>query len=104
MKSIPAAPNDELSLDLEVLEARLKEEQQVGRGVIVSYGLGEVNTGGLGTDLDKVAALCKSYGAWLHVDAGEQDLRVHHLTASFRRLCRCVTGVQTPDEGHRAGR
>lgn len=43
----------------------------MGRGVIVCYGLGEVNTGGFGTGLVDVAKLCKENGAWLHVDAGE---------------------------------
>jgi glutamate/tyrosine decarboxylase-like PLP-dependent enzyme len=73
VKAIPALADDELSFDVVALETRLKEEQQVGRGVIVSYGFGEVNTGGLGSDLDKVSALCRSYGAWLHIDAGELD-------------------------------
>lgn len=52
------------------LRDRLEKEKAVGRGVIVSYGLGEVNTGGIGSDLEKVADLCDELGAWLHVDAG----------------------------------
>jgi glutamate/tyrosine decarboxylase-like PLP-dependent enzyme len=52
------------------LRDRLEKEKAIGRGVIVSYGLGEVNTGGIGSDLDKVADLCDELGAWLHVDAG----------------------------------
>jgi len=69
--SIPAAADDELAFDLLALEARLAEEQKIGRGVIVCYGLGEVNTGGFGSGLDRVSELCKDFGAWLHVDAGE---------------------------------
>jgi glutamate/tyrosine decarboxylase-like PLP-dependent enzyme len=63
--------NDETAIDVVALRCRLEEEQKIGRGVIVVYGLGEVNTGGFGGDLDGVAELCEQYGAWLHVDAGE---------------------------------
>lgn len=52
------------------LRDRLIKEKEIGRGVIVSYGLGEVNTGGIGGDLEDVAELCDELGAWLHVDAG----------------------------------
>ncbi|WWC59170.1 uncharacterized protein I303_101718 [Kwoniella dejecticola CBS 10117] len=69
IQQIPADPEDELAFDLGELEERLKAEKEVGRGVIVVYGVGEVNTGGFGRDLDKVAQLCKRYGGWLHVDA-----------------------------------
>lgn len=69
--AMPAAPDDELAFDLDALEKRLREEKKVGRGVIVNYGLGEVNTGGFGRGTDRVAELCKQYGAWLHIDAGE---------------------------------
>ena len=69
--TIPPAQDDELAFDLIVLEERLRKEKEVGRGVIVSYGLGEVNTGGFGKGLEDVARLCKSYDAWLHVDAGK---------------------------------
>ncbi len=68
--TLPSAPDDELAFDLEALESRLAEEKKIGRGVIVAYGLGEVNTGGFGRGLPEVAAMCKEYGAWLHVDAG----------------------------------
>ncbi|WVQ97794.1 hypothetical protein IAU59_004908 [Kwoniella sp. CBS 9459] len=67
--SMPCQEDDELAFDLGKLEARLEEEQKVGRGVIVVYGVGEVNTGGFGRGLGEVAGLCKKYGAWLHVDA-----------------------------------
>jgi glutamate/tyrosine decarboxylase-like PLP-dependent enzyme len=67
---MPASPDDELAFDLLALESRLYEEKKVGRGIIVSYGLGEVNTGAFGGGLEKVSNLCKRYGAWLHVDAG----------------------------------
>ncbi|WWD22041.1 hypothetical protein CI109_106529 [Kwoniella shandongensis] len=66
---LPAAEDDELAFDLSALEARLKVEKEVGRGVIVVYGAGEVNTGGFGSGLGDVARLSKQYGAWLHVDA-----------------------------------
>ncbi|KAK8846732.1 hypothetical protein IAR55_005819 [Kwoniella newhampshirensis] len=66
---MPALPDDELAFDLSALEARLKAEKEVGRGVIVVYGVGEVNTGAFGSGLAQVADLCKQYAAWLHVDA-----------------------------------
>ncbi|WRT65042.1 uncharacterized protein IL334_001984 [Kwoniella shivajii] len=69
IQSMPADSEDELAFDLTKLEERLKEESQVERGVIVVYGVGEVNTGGFGSGLGKVAELCKQYGSWLHVDA-----------------------------------
>ncbi|BEI81716.1 hypothetical protein CcaverHIS002_0208760 [Cutaneotrichosporon cavernicola] len=67
--SLPADPEDELEIDLSALRGRLLAERSIGRGVIVTYGLGEVNTGGFGRGLPKVAELCRHYGAWLHVDA-----------------------------------
>lgn len=67
--SLAACPDDELAVDLQDLKRQLAEHSNVGRGVIVSYGPGEVNTGGFGRDLPKVAELCNQYGAWLHVDA-----------------------------------
>jgi glutamate/tyrosine decarboxylase-like PLP-dependent enzyme len=70
VQTIPASHNDELAFDMTVLRERLQKEKEIGRGVIVSYGLGEVNTGGIGSDLDDVAELCEELGAWLHVDAG----------------------------------
>lgn len=68
--TLPSAHDDELAFDLDVLRNRLVEEKEVGRGVIVAYGLGEVNTGGFGRGLEEVAKMCRDYGAWLHVDAG----------------------------------
>ena len=68
---LPAQTDDELAFDLGALEQRLKDEQAVGRGVVVLYGLGEVNTGGFPGGLPEVSKLCKQYGAWLHIDAGE---------------------------------
>ena len=68
---MPAAHDDELAFDLPAIQARLMKEKDVGRGVIVVYGLGEVNTGGFGRGLAEVAVLCRELGAWLHVDAGE---------------------------------
>lgn len=67
---MPASPEDELAFDLLALESRLYEEMKVGRGIIVSYGLGEVNTGAFGGGLEEVSNLCQRYGVWLHVDAG----------------------------------
>ena len=69
--TLPCEEDDELAFDLRALRARLAQEKSTGRGVIVIYGLGEVNTGGFGRGLSDVAAMCKEYGAWLHVDAGE---------------------------------
>lgn len=48
------------------------------------YGLGEVNTGGLGGDLEQVAELCEELGAWLHVDAGELTVGVNFLIIGIR--------------------
>ncbi len=67
--SLPADAEDELAIDLSALRGRLLAERAIGRGVIVTYGLGEVNTGGFGRGLPQVVALCRQYGAWLHVDA-----------------------------------
>lgn len=69
--SMPCREDNELAFDLVALEERLRAEKAIGRGVVLAYGLGEVNTGGFGRDLRKVAGLCKRYGAWLHVDGGE---------------------------------
>lgn len=67
--SLPPDSKDELAFDLGSLHGRLLAERAIGRGVIVTYGLGEVNTGGFGRSLPAVAALCREYGAWLHIDA-----------------------------------
>jgi glutamate/tyrosine decarboxylase-like PLP-dependent enzyme len=74
MQAMPATLEDELAFDLDKLEERLRAEKEIGRGVIVVYGVGEVNTGGFGRGLGDVAALCKQYSAWLHVDAGTCSL------------------------------
>jgi glutamate/tyrosine decarboxylase-like PLP-dependent enzyme len=68
---MPCQKDDELAFELTALEERLKAEKDRGRGVILVYGLGEVNTGGFDKDLPKVAQSCRKYGAWLHIDAGE---------------------------------
>jgi glutamate/tyrosine decarboxylase-like PLP-dependent enzyme len=54
--SLPADAEDELAIDLSALRGRLLAERAIGRGVIVTYGLGEVNTGGFGRGLPQVAA------------------------------------------------
>jgi len=95
---MPAAPDDELAFDLSALRSRLAEEQAVGRGVIVTYGLGEANTGGFGRGLDEVAVMCKEYGAWLHLDGGENAV-ADLADFSFRRLCGRGTGVEGVGEG-----
>lgn len=70
---LPHDPSDpeKLSFDQEVLRKRLQEEKEAGRGVIVVYGAGEVNTGSIGKGLRAVAGICEDLGAWLHVDAGK---------------------------------
>jgi glutamate/tyrosine decarboxylase-like PLP-dependent enzyme len=70
---LPHDPSDpeKLSFDIDVLRERLEEEKQAGRGVIVVYGAGEVNTGSMGKGVRQVAGVCAELGAWLHVDAGE---------------------------------
>jgi glutamate/tyrosine decarboxylase-like PLP-dependent enzyme len=86
------------------LRRRLQEEKEVGRGVIVSYGLGEVNTGGIGSDLEEIAELCEELGAWLHVDAGTLPLPLHTqkacLTSSIRWVRRTSTWYGPLDERH----
>ncbi|WVO17080.1 hypothetical protein L204_104767 [Cryptococcus depauperatus] len=67
--TMPTDPSDALTFDLKKLEERLQLEEKIGRGVIVVFDIGEVNTGGFGKSLGQVARLCKSYHAWLHVDA-----------------------------------
>lgn len=64
-----------MAFDIPALKDRLRKEKEIGRGVIVVYGLGEVNTGGLGGDLELVAGVCAEFGAWLHVDAGQSFAR-----------------------------
>ncbi|WWC87204.1 uncharacterized protein L201_002090 [Kwoniella dendrophila CBS 6074] len=88
IQSIPADPEDELAFDLEKLEAKLKEEKETGRGVIVVYGIGEVNTGGFGKGLDKVAGLCERYESWLHVDAAFGGFAglMHELTEYTKHM------------------
>ena len=75
VQTLPRSEEDELAFDIRALKARLQEEKEVGRGVIVVYGLGEVNTGGFGGDLEEVAKVCEDHGAWLHVDAGQSPPR-----------------------------
>lgn len=71
IQTIPAAEHDELAFDMKALRSRLATEMNIGRGVIVAYGLGEVNTGGFGAGLEQVAEMCREYNAWLHIDAGK---------------------------------
>lgn len=71
IQNLAPSASDEIAIDVEALKSRLQEERKIGRGVIVAYGLGEVNTGGFGGDLLGVAQACIDSGAWLHVDAGE---------------------------------
>jgi glutamate/tyrosine decarboxylase-like PLP-dependent enzyme len=72
VQTLPNVEGDELAFDISALRKRLEEEKTVGRGVIVCYGLGEVNTGGFAGDLEQVAKACEEFGAWLHVDAGKR--------------------------------
>lgn len=68
---MPCSETDELAFDIPQLRARLQKEREVGRCVIVVHGLGEVNTGGFGGDINELADACEEGNAWLHVDAGE---------------------------------
>ncbi|BGP44145.1 hypothetical protein JCM10449v2_008209 [Rhodotorula kratochvilovae] len=56
-------------MDLEVLETRLKENVEKGRGSIVVTSFGEVNTGAINSDTPAIRALCDAHHAWLHIDA-----------------------------------
>lgn len=100
VQSMPADPDDELTFDLTALRARLAADAAVGRGVIVTYGLGEVNTGGFGRGLRKVAALCKEYGAWLHVDGAFGG-----FAGVVPELAHLVDGIELADsltlDGHK---
>ncbi|TXT04234.1 hypothetical protein VHUM_04232 [Vanrija humicola] len=67
--AVKASASNPLAFDLDDLVRLLDRPKDDPTKTIVSYGLGEVNTGGFGRDLRKVATLCQKYGAWLHVDA-----------------------------------
>lgn len=69
--TIPPTPENELAFDLNALKTQFTKDKKEGKGSIVVIGLGEVNTGGFPGNLTQVAELCKEYGTWLHVDAGE---------------------------------
>lgn len=99
VQTIPPAEDDELAFNMIALEDRLKKEKEVGRGVIVSYGLGEVNTGGFGKGLDDVARLCRSYDAWLHIDAGKLIESWQTLTPAFGGFAAALPELQTLTKG-----
>lgn len=64
MEYIPSLPG-RMAVNPQVLEKRLAELD--GTPAIVVASAGDVNTGDF-DDLAAIAALCKTYGAWLHVD------------------------------------
>lgn len=64
MEVLPCLPG-RMAVDPEALGRRLAELG--GTPAIVVASAGEVNTGDF-DDLEALAALCKTYGAWLHVD------------------------------------
>lgn len=59
-----------LEFDLVALEDALRQCKQLGEGAIVVVGMGEVMTGALTDQTPALASLCKTYDAWLHMDAG----------------------------------
>ena len=62
-----------ISFDFSKLEKELESSQHDSVSIVV-ISCAEVNTGLFATsgykDLDRLRALCDSYGAWLHVDGG----------------------------------
>jgi glutamate/tyrosine decarboxylase-like PLP-dependent enzyme len=64
MEYLPCLPG-RMAVDQEALARRLAELN--GAPAIVVASAGEVNTGDF-DDLEALAALCQTYGAWLHVD------------------------------------
>ncbi|MBO0793249.1 MAG: aspartate aminotransferase family protein, partial [Ktedonobacteraceae bacterium] len=64
VESIPLLPG-RMAVDPTALEARLAVLD--GMPAIVVASAGEVNTGDF-DDLERLSALCKRYGSWLHVD------------------------------------
>ncbi|ORY22448.1 hypothetical protein BCR39DRAFT_551649 [Naematelia encephala] len=100
VQTMPSAPGDELAFDLDALRDRLEAEKKIGRGVIVCYGMGEVNTGGFGRGLESVAKLSREYGAWLHVDAAFGGFAA--VVPEFRHLTK---GIDLADsltlDGHK---
>jgi glutamate/tyrosine decarboxylase-like PLP-dependent enzyme len=64
MEYVPSLPG-RMAVNLQALEKRLAELD--GTPAIVVASAGEVNTGDF-DDLAAIAVLCKTYGAWLHVD------------------------------------
>lgn len=73
--------NNPLAFDLVTLEARLNLPNTVS---IVVLSCGEVNTGLFAThsfnELNAIRSLCNRYGAWLHVDAGEQTCSIRPMS------------------------
>ncbi len=64
MENLPCLPG-RIAVDPQALARRLAALN--GAPAIVVASAGEVNTGDF-DDLEALAALCKTYGAWLHVD------------------------------------
>ncbi|KAH8918242.1 PLP-dependent transferase [Atractiella rhizophila] len=58
----------EWDFDFGRLEERLEEAKESKEGVIVVAQMGEVNTGGMTSELPKIRNLCDKYTAWLHID------------------------------------
>jgi glutamate/tyrosine decarboxylase-like PLP-dependent enzyme len=55
------------AVDVDALDARLREQTQAGHACVVVASVGEVNTGDI-DDLAALAAVCRRHGAWLHID------------------------------------
>jgi glutamate/tyrosine decarboxylase-like PLP-dependent enzyme len=74
VKEISFSKDEPWRVDVDLLEQELK---RVDEGVIsiVALSAGEVNTGRFATDREtsmrNIRGLCDKYGAWLHVDGGE---------------------------------
>ena len=85
VKDLPFSKDEPWRMDVDLLEKELKRTDE-GIATIVAISAGEVNTGKFAADgetpMKQIRALCDRYGAWLHVDGGENQvfsLRVSKL-------------------------
>ncbi|KAK0668981.1 putative L-2,4-diaminobutyrate decarboxylase [Cercophora samala] len=96
-------------LDLDRLDAQLREAEGQNAACIIAISAGEVNTGRFATavfDMPKIRSLADRYKAWVHVD-GAFGIFVRALpkTDEFLSLHACVAGMELADsigaDGHK---